>query len=136
MDVSKLSSEEKITVGWQRKPIYIVKRSASTLAQLKKTNIILRDPNSIEPQQPEIAKNFHRSIEPEILVVVGICTRLDCNPEYHPPGSNILYTDEFKNDGLFYCGCCSSKYDLSGRVIKNVPALKKLISSRIRDSQW
>ncbi|MEM7401967.1 MAG: ubiquinol-cytochrome c reductase iron-sulfur subunit, partial [Pseudomonadota bacterium] len=126
VDITNLKTGHKMTIIWQKMPIYIVRRSVKTLSRLEKTNLNLRDPDSIEQRQFVLAKNYHRSIKPEILVVVGICTKRDCSVEYSPPGSNTSYLKDFKNGGFFYCACCGSKYDLSGRVVSNVPALYNL----------
>ena len=79
---------------------------------------LLRDPQSLVDQQPEYAKNKFRSINPEYLVLIGICTHLGCSPKYKPMpgelGSNW--------QGGFFCPCHGSTFDLSGRVFKGVPA--------------
>jgi len=80
----------------------------------------LRDPDSIDPQQPEYAQNVTRSIKPEILVAVGICTHLGCSPSFAPEATPQPYDAEWK--GGFFCVCHGSKFDLAGRVYKAVPA--------------
>ena len=70
-------------------------------------------------------KNEHRSIKPEYLVAVGICTHLGCSPTYRPevaPGD--LGPDWL---GGFFCPCHQSKFDLAGRVYKGVPAPTNLV---------
>ncbi len=88
------------------------------LAQLRGQESRLRDPHSLVNQQPDYAKNQYRSINPEYLVLIGICTHLGCVPKYTPfteePGKHWA--------GGFYCPCHGSTFDLAGRVFKNVPA--------------
>jgi ubiquinol-cytochrome c reductase iron-sulfur subunit len=80
----------------------------------------LRDPNSLEPQQPPYCQNTDRSIKPEILVMVGICTHLGCSPSFVPEALPQPFDPEWK--GGFHCPCHGSKFDLAGRVFKGVPA--------------
>ena len=80
----------------------------------------LRDPQSVDPQQPEYAQNANRSIKPEILVAVGICTHLGCSPSFVPEALPQPYDAQWK--GGFFCPCHGSKFDLAGRVYKGVPA--------------
>jgi len=80
---------------------------------------LLRDPNSAAFQQPEYAKNWHRSINPEYLVLVGICTHLGCIPEFEPGLGGWLGNNW---PGGYFCPCHGSKYDLAGRVFSGVPA--------------
>lgn len=124
-DVSKLEPGAMMRVEWRGQPIYIVHRTAAMLATLGQHNASLRDPNSNNTdQQPAYAKNEFRSIEPEYLVVVGICTHLGCAPvsRFQPGDPELGATWP----GGFYCPCHGSTYDLSGRVFKDVPAPSNL----------
>jgi ubiquinol-cytochrome c reductase iron-sulfur subunit len=120
-DISRLEEGRMMTVEWQSKPVWIVRRSEKTLADLEKVTDNLSDPNSENvDQQPEYAQNATRSLKPEILVLVGICTHLGCSPTFRPDiapadlGSDWL--------GGFFCPCHSSKFDMAGRVFQGVPA--------------
>jgi ubiquinol-cytochrome c reductase iron-sulfur subunit len=84
----------------------------------------LRDPDSLEPQQPDYATNPARSIKPEIFVAVGICTHLGCSPTYLPDSFGELV--EGVKSG-FFCPCHGSKFDMAGRVFQNVPAPLNLV---------
>ena len=114
-DIGKLEPGQQLVIKWRGKPVWIVRRDEESLATLAKITDTLRDPASDESNQPEYAKNEHRSIKPEFLVVVGICTHLGCSPTYRP---------EITADWLggFFCPCHGSKFDLSGRVYQGVPA--------------
>ncbi len=120
-DLSKLESGQMIRVKWRGKPVWIVNRTEETVETLPSLNDQLRDPESLEPQQPAYAQNELRSIKPEILVLIGICTHLGCSPTYRPDvGAADLGGDAWK--GGFFCPCHGSRFDLAGRVYKGVPA--------------
>lgn len=117
IDISRIEPGQQIRAIWRGMPIYIVNRTATALSSLQNPQLLamLRDPESTQLQQPPYAVNWHRSIKPEFLVLVGICTHLGCLPEFKPEGSVSGY------DGYF-CPCHGSKYDLAGRVFSGVPA--------------
>ncbi len=119
-DISKLAIGQLLTVEWRGKPVWVVKRSEETLKRLAEDIDRLADPASEVEQQPEYARNTDRSIKPETLVVIGICTHLGCSPSYRP---DIAPADLGADwDGGFFCPCHGSKFDLAGRVYKGVPA--------------
>lgn len=126
VDISKLEEGRMMIVEWQSKPVWIVKRSAKTLTDLVSLDSILSDPASENvDQQPEYAQNENRSIKPEILILVGICTHLGCSPTFRPEiGPADLGADWL---GGFFCPCHSSKFDLAGRVYQGVPAPTNLV---------
>lgn len=119
VDISKLDEGQQITVEWRGKPVWVIRRSGEALDFLPSMDSVLVDPNSNSSIQPEYADNAHRSIKPEYLVLVGICTHLGCSPKYRPELTA-------SNDGAFLCACHGSRFDLAGRVFKNVPAPKNL----------
>ena len=120
VDLSKLTSGQQIVVLWRKTPMFIVHRTPANLAELKKPSALdlVRDPNSETKQQPPYAKNWSRSIKPEYLVLVGVCTHLGCIPGYRPGLGSVDATWP----GGWFCPCHGSKYDLAGRVFKSVPA--------------
>ena len=79
-DISKLEAGQMMTVEWRCKPVWIIRRNKEQLDSLKKTNDLVSDPKSEKKQQPDYATNDHRSIKPEYMVMVGICTHLGCSP--------------------------------------------------------
>lgn len=122
-DVSQLEAGQKVVIEWRGKPVWVVRRTPEMLAGLKKVEGLLLDPASEnEAQQPDYAKNDHRSIKPEYLVLTGICTHLGCSPLFEPDKGKL----EASWEGGFYCPCHGSKFDLAGRVYKGVPAPKNL----------
>ena len=126
VDVTKLEEGQLVRVLWRKKPIWVFKRDKTVLADLPTLDAELVDPNNTEDQQPTYAKNPYRSINPEIAVIVGICTHLGCSPTYRPEvGAADLGGDAWK--GGFYCPCHGSKFDLAGRVYAGVPAPTNLV---------
>jgi len=123
VDVSALAPGEQLTVEWRGKPVWIVRRTPEQLASLKATDAQVADPNSDRTAYPtpEYAKNQHRSINPEFLVAVGICTHLGCSPstKFETGAQPSLPADW---QGGWLCACHGSTFDLAGRVFKNKPA--------------
>jgi ubiquinol-cytochrome c reductase iron-sulfur subunit len=114
-DISKLEPGQQIIIKWRGKPVWVVRRDEAALATLPKVEDQLRDPLSEDSIQPEYATNEYRSRNPEILIMVGICTHLGCSPTYRPE-----ITTDFQ--GGFFCPCHGSKFDFAGRVYQGVPA--------------
>lgn len=126
VDISKLEVGQLMTVEWRGKPVWVLNRSAESLLTLPALNEQLADPESdVSSQQPVYAKNENRSIRDNIVVLVGICTHLGCSPTYRPELAPADLGPEWK--GGFFCPCHGSRYDLSGRVFKNMPAPKNLV---------
>ena len=124
VDISSLKPGEKVTVEWRGQPVWIIKRTPEHLAELPKLDPQLADPQSLRnPAEftPEYARNGHRSIKPEVLVCVGICTHLGCSPvDKFTPGAQPSLPSDWQ--GGFLCPCHGSTFDLAGRVFKNKPA--------------
>ena len=121
VDIGKLAPGQMMTVEWRGKPVWIINRTKEMLDSLKKTEGEVSDPNSDKPMQPEYAKNETRSIKPEILVAVGICTHLGCSPsDKFKTGADSGIAADWP--GGFLCPCHGSTFDMAGRVFKNKPA--------------
>lgn len=120
VDIGKIESGSMITVEWRGKPVWIINRSQEMLDLLGKHDDKLTDPKLEVPQQPEYAKNATRSIKPNLMVLVGICTHLGCSPSAKlQHGADGMGGDW---PGGFFCPCHGSKFDLAGRVFKGSPA--------------
>ncbi len=118
VDISGLEPGKLLKFEWRGKPVWVVRRTPEMLESLSKVTGELVDPNSEEEQQPAYAQNEERSINPEVLVLVGLCTHLGCSPlEKLSPGEV-----DAEWEGGFFCPCHGSKFDLAGRVYKGVPA--------------
>src|SRR5215218_10620002 len=124
VDIAGMTPGELRTVEWRGKPVWILKRSPEMVAALPKLDDQLADPKSKRNQDeltPEYARNEYRSIKPDILVAVGICTHLGCSPTTKlQPGPQPSLPDDWQ--GGFLCPCHGSTFDLAGRVYKNKPA--------------
>ena len=113
-----------MTVGWRGRPVWILHRTPQMLASLETAAPLLVDPQSERTsQQPDYARNRERSIKPEYLVTVALCTHLGCVPTFVPQPGAV----EKDWPGGFYCPCHGSKFDLAGRVFKDVPAPTNLV---------
>ncbi len=125
VDISKLEEGLLLMVEWRGRVVWILKRTPEMLETLVTLEGRLADPNSEKDQQPEYAKNQTRSIKPEILVVIGLCTHLGCSPVYRKD----IAPEDLGADWLggFFCPCHGSKFDLAGRVYKNLPAPTNLV---------
>jgi len=121
-DISKLREGEQAVYEWRGKPVFILRRSKRMVEDLVELNGKLRDPMSDDSIQPADAKNIYRSIKPEYLVVIGICTHLGCTPLLKPEIASISPSWL----GGYFCPCHGSSYDLAGRVYKDVPAPENL----------
>ena len=125
VDISNVEPGQRLVVAWRGKPIWVLRRTPEMLESLKKVESSLLDPESKADQQPEYITGETRSIKPELLVLIGSCTHLGCSPNFRPehPAPEI----DPNWQGGFYCPCHGSKFDLSGRVFKGVPAPLNLV---------
>ena len=125
--IGKMEPGQQLVVKWRGKPVWIVRRDERMLSGLKKNEEldVLRDPMSDKSIQPEYCKNEHRSIKPEYLIVIGICTHLGCSPTYRPELAPADLGPDWQ--GGFLCPCHGSKFDLAARVFKGVPAPTNLV---------
>lgn len=128
IDISKLEPGTMLTVEWQRKPVWIVRRTREMLRLLENDDGLLSDPQSKITQQPAYCKNATRSIKPQYFVSVGVCTHLGCVPSFRPDVASVDLGPAWP--GGFFCPCHGSKFDLAGRVFKNVPAPVNLVIPR------
>jgi len=124
-DIGKLEPGARVIVKWRGQPVWIVRRTEESLAGLESLNDQLRDPESRADQQPVYAQNAHRSIKPEFLVLVGLCTHLGCSPTYRPDLAPADLGADWQ--GGFFCPCHGSKFDMAGRVYAGVPAPTNLV---------
>lgn len=125
-DIGKLEPGQMVVVEWRGMPVYVVNRTESMLEALPNLNGVLKDPDSLVSKQPAYIKGIDRSILPNLLVVVGLCTHLGCAPKFRPEvGAADLGGKDWQ--GGFFCPCHGSKFDLSGRVYSGVPASTNLV---------
>jgi ubiquinol-cytochrome c reductase iron-sulfur subunit len=126
VDISKVEPGMMIRVEWRGQPIWVLHRTPEMLEDVKKMDPRVADPNSEQSVQPKYAQNEFRSFKPEYLVLIGICTHLGCSPtaKLQAGADSGLGVDWL---GGFFCPCHGSKFDLAGRVLKDVPAPRNLV---------
>ena len=126
VDFSRLEPGQQVTVQWRRQPVWVLRRTSEMLATLETLTGRLRDPASkVTTQQPDYARNEYRSIRPEYLIVVALCTHLGCVPAFRP---NVGARDLAPAwPGGYYCPCHGSRFDFAGRVFEGVPAPLNLV---------
>ena len=124
VDLAKLEPGMLITEEWRGKPVWILHRTNEMLSKLGETAALVSDPDSKLPMQPKYATNIERSIKPEYLVLVGICTHLGCSPSPKLKDGGDMGNNW---EGGFFCPCHGSKFDLAGRVYKGSPAPTNLV---------
>lgn len=125
-DVTSLAPGQLMVVEWRGKPVWIFNRTPEMLESLDKLTEAVADPKSEQVQQPEYCKNPTRSIKPNLLVAIGICTHLGCSPsaKFKKGTEDGMPADWL---GGFLCPCHGSTFDFAGRVFKNKPAPSNLV---------
>ena len=123
VDIGDIKDGEVKVVEWRGQPVWVVRRNKEMLDSLAKAERQVADPKSERNPSdltPEYCRNPHRSIKPEVLVTVGICSHLGCSPSGpFAPGINVALPGA---DWGFVCPCHGSTFDLAGRVYKGKPA--------------
>ena len=119
-DISNIAPGELAVVEWRGKPVWVMRRTKEMLEAVRKADDKVTDPKSEVAAQPEYAKNENRSIKPEFLVLVGICSHLGCSPQQKSADAKLEMGADWA--GGFLCPCHGSKFDLAGRVYKGAPA--------------
>ena len=110
VDLSPVEVGQSITVVWKGKPVFVRRRTAEEIAAAEGVALDdLKDPEA----------DAERVVEPEWLILVGVCTHLGCIP-LGQKGS-----DPRGDWGGWFCPCHGSHYDTSGRVRKG-PAPRNL----------
>ena len=124
-DVAQVEPGQLVRVGWRGQPVWVTHRTPEMLASLEENRPLLADPDSNVAQQPAYAQNATRSIKPEYSVLIGICTHLGCSPSYRPEVAPADLGGNWR--GGYFCACHGSRFDMAGRVWRNVPAPTNLV---------
>ncbi|MFM9863725.1 MAG: ubiquinol-cytochrome c reductase iron-sulfur subunit [Micropepsaceae bacterium] len=113
--LSALDIEKPSTIALGKFPVMIFRRSAQMLADLRATlqpahprAALFRDLSSTQSKQPDNAKNWHRSLKPEIMVCIANCTREGCLV------SRTAWASEPAD--VLRCLCCGATFDLAGHI--------------------
>jgi len=120
VDLSKIAPGQLEIVEWRGKPVWVIRRTKEMLESLKGAEARLTDPASKSSEQPEYAENEHRSKNPELMVMEGVCTHLGCSPQLRNAEAKAEMGADWA--GGFYCPCHGSKFDYAGRVFRGAPA--------------
>ena len=120
VDINRLEPGQLLKVQWRGQTIGILRRTPESLRLLSEVTPDLRDPLSLESEQPSFAQNETRALKDEYLVVNMHCTHLGCVPQMVLQVGPQPFQENWK--GGFFCPCHKSKFDLAGRVYKGVPA--------------
>ncbi|MCO1621111.1 MULTISPECIES: ubiquinol-cytochrome c reductase iron-sulfur subunit [Pseudomonas] len=120
VNVAKVEAGQQMVAEWRGQPVFIVRRTEEILGNLKKITADLSDPESKASVQPAYVDPEVRSIKPEILILVGLCTHLGCSPLFRPEVAPADLGPKWV--GGYFCPCHGSRYDLAGRVYKSQPA--------------
>lgn len=124
VDIAGIAPGEMQVFEWRGKPVWVMRRTKEMIDAIRKADDKVTDPKSDVPEQPEYAKNENRSIKPEVLVLVGICSHLGCSPQGKAADAKAEMGADWA--GGFLCPCHGSKFDLAGRVYKGAPAPKNM----------
>ena len=120
VNVSKIEPGQQMIAEWRGQPVFIVRRTQEILGNLTKIEGDLSDPDSKASVQPTYVDPKTRSIKPEVLLLIGICTHLGCSPTFRPEVAPADLGPKWV--GGYFCPCHGSHYDLAGRVFKSQPA--------------
>jgi ubiquinol-cytochrome c reductase iron-sulfur subunit len=124
VNIGRLKEGQLLKVQWRGQTIGILRRTQEMISDLVKVTPMLADPESVEADQPVYVHGEQRALKPEFLVVNMHCTHLGCVPQIIPQVGPQPFDENW--NGGFYCPCHKSKFDLSGRVYKGVPAPNNL----------
>ncbi len=120
VNIGKIEPGQQIVAEWRGQPVFVLHRTAEIMEGLKKIESSLADPESKQSEQPTYVDVEERSIKPELLIVLGVCTHLGCAPTFRPEVAPADLGPEWV--GGYFCACHGSRYDLAGRVYKSQPA--------------
>ena len=122
LDLSLVEPGQQVTLEWRGAPVWVLHRTPEMLAQIAKNDSLLADAGSAASKQPEYARNAHRSRDPKFLVVKGVCTHVGCSPTMRKEVGAAAGDLGADWPGGYFCPCHQSKFDLSARVFKGMPA--------------
>lgn len=120
VNIGKIEPGQQMVAEWRGQPVFILRRTPQILDALGKRTAQLSDPESKASVQPGYVDHALRSIKPEILLLVGLCTHLGCSPTFRPEVAPADLGADWV--GGYFCPCHGSRYDLAGRVYKAQPA--------------
>jgi ubiquinol-cytochrome c reductase iron-sulfur subunit len=136
IDISAIQPGQQIIYKWRGQPLFVRRRTPTEIASAKNVDVAtLPDPVARNAGKPASAPatDADRTIKPEWLVLVGVCTHLGCTPSVSTPA---IPEGQY---GGWLCHCHGSDYDISGRIRKGpapqnlaVPPYSFLTDTRIK----
>ena len=135
-DISSVAAGQQVVFKYRGHPLFVRRRTPKEIAEADAVNVAdLPDPLARNGNLPDDAPatDHNRSIRPEYLVLVGVCTHLGCTPTVSTPQ---VPQGEY---GGWLCHCHGSQYDTAGRIRKGpapqnlaVPPYSFLTPTRIK----
>ena len=110
VNLAPIEIGQAVTVVWQGKPVFVRRRTTDEIQAAQQAPL---------DELPDPQADADRVVNPEWLIVVGVCPHLGCVPR-----GQRLKTQRGKWNGWF-CTCHGSHYDTSGRIRKG-PSPKNL----------
>ena len=130
VDVSNLRVGQVQIVRWRGKPVWVLHRTTEMLATLESPSLLARlaDPalrQGSADGTPKYARNYCRSIRPNIFVGLAVCPHAGCQPTPRlRAGPNPEREDNWP--GGFTCQCHFATFDLAGRVFADRATTKNI----------
>jgi ubiquinol-cytochrome c reductase iron-sulfur subunit len=135
-DIASVQPGQQVVFKWRGHPLFVRRRTPDEIAKSKAVSMSdLPDPVARNANLPDAAPatDANRTIHPEWLVLVGVCTHLGCTPTMSTPQ---VPQGEY---GGWLCHCHGSQYDTAGRIRKGpapqnlaVPPYSFLTPTRIK----
>jgi ubiquinol-cytochrome c reductase iron-sulfur subunit len=121
VDLSNLEPGQVGAYSYRGATILVLRRTPEMLAQIDSMKERRFDDDMAD--DPPYVDAQHRAINPEYLVLRGVCTHLGCVPQKR--GAEVQAPDGPWWTGGFICPCHVSRFDYTGRVVRG-PAPRNL----------
>lgn len=122
VDLGSIRPGEVSAHSYRGDTMLVLRRTPEMVAQIGSMKDHWRDDGTtIDPPYVDAS---HRAINPEYLVVRGVCTHLGCVPQKRAEGEGRATVGEWWTGG-FICPCHQSSFDYAGRVVRG-PAPRDL----------
>ena len=115
IDLSGLAPGQVKAYEYRGRIVLVLRRTREMLSALTAMRDRLID-EAVDADPSYVAAES-RSIEPEFLIVEGVCTHLGCVPRLTGAAAGQRQVGAWWSGG-FVCPCHVSAYDYSGRVVK------------------
>ena len=122
VDIAAIQPGQQVIIKHRGQPLFVRRRTPAEIAAARNVNVqTLPDPLARNRAKPDAtpATDAERTVKPEWLVLVGVCTHLGCTPSVSTPQ---IPEGQY---GGWLCHCHGSDYDISGRIRKG-PAPENL----------